>query len=218
MRQDVWPICSAYALVGLSFGAIASAHGVPGWVVPALSFLVFGGSAQFAALGIVMAGGGALAAVLAGLVINARLIAHSLAMRDRIGRGWPALWRGHLLTDVNTALALRFDDESDRQAIYDGSGWRLFAVWVISAIAGQWLAGWIGDTRALGLDAVLPAILLALIRPQLADPVTRRCALAGGVLALIVWPVVPPGVPVLIALSGCLLAWPTGKPDRAARP
>ena len=34
LRREVGPICVAYTLVGLSFGAMTTAAAVPGWVAP----------------------------------------------------------------------------------------------------------------------------------------------------------------------------------------
>lgn len=73
--------------------------------------------------------------------------------------------------------------------------------------AGGALAGGaIGDTGTFGLDAAFPAVLLALVLPALRkDSGVRRAALAGAVVALAATPVVPAGVPVLLALAGLLV-------------
>ena len=57
----------------MSFGATAVAGGLPGWLPVAMSLLVFAGGAQFAAVGVVLAGGSPVAAVAAGALLNTRL-------------------------------------------------------------------------------------------------------------------------------------------------
>jgi predicted branched-subunit amino acid permease len=63
-------------------------------------------------------------------------------------------------------------------------------------------------------------VILALVVPALRDPPTRRAALAGAAVALAATPFLPPGLPVLLALSGLLLlihrrpAQLTERPDR----
>ena len=62
------------------------------------------------------------------------------------------------------------------------------------------------STGGFGLDAVFPAVLLALVLPTLAHRGTRYAALAGAVIAVATTPFLPPGVPVLLALAGLVLA------------
>jgi predicted branched-subunit amino acid permease len=59
--RDIAFVCLADGVVGASFGAIAVSGGQAAWVPMAMSLLVFAGGAQFAALGIVLAGGNPLA-------------------------------------------------------------------------------------------------------------------------------------------------------------
>ena len=124
--REVGPVCVAYALVGLSFGAITVSAGIPGWVAPLMSATVFAGSAQFAAVGIMLGGGGVLAAMVAGWVINARMLAYGLSIRHTLGRGtWRRLVGAHLITDVNTALVLaepKADSGSERARAVLGRG------------------------------------------------------------------------------------------------
>ncbi|MFC7640090.1 AzlC family ABC transporter permease [Streptosporangium lutulentum] len=64
-RRDIALICLANAIVGASFGAIAVSGGIQPWVPITMSLLVFAGSAQFAAVGVVLSGGSPVAAVVA---------------------------------------------------------------------------------------------------------------------------------------------------------
>jgi len=45
-------------------------------------------------------------------------------------------------------------------------------------------------------------VLLALVLPSLRDAATRRAALVGAAIALVTSPVLPAGLPVLLALIG----------------
>ena len=55
---------------------------------------------------------------------------------------------------------------------------------------------------ALGLDAAFPAILIALVMPALRDGATRTAAVVGAAIAVAAATVLPPGIPVLLALAG----------------
>ncbi len=205
LLRDVAPVCVAYTLVGLSFGAIATSSGVPLGVPIALSLLVFAGSAQFAAVGIVLAGGSVAAAIVTGLMINARLMAYGFAVRDALGHSW---WRrllsAHLMTDVNTAIAMQQDQPEHRRALFWQSGMAIFIVWNLAVATGGLAGRHIGDADAFGLDAALPAILFALICPNLKDSATQRACILGSVIAVATMPVLPPGLPVVSSVLGLI--------------
>jgi len=77
-------VCLADAIVGASFGAITVSGGLPAWVPVVMSLLVFAGGAQFAAAAVMIAGGSPVAAVIAGLVLNARLLPYGFTVSDAI--------------------------------------------------------------------------------------------------------------------------------------
>ncbi|MFB6893188.1 AzlC family ABC transporter permease [Kitasatospora sp. NPDC056327] len=212
--RDIALVCLADALVGASFGAVSVSGGLPLWLPVALSVLVFAGGAQFAAVGIVLTGGGPLAAVVTGLVLNARLLPFGFTVADALdGPRWRRLLGAHLLTDESTAFTLLQSDPRRRRAVYWVCGLALFVVWNVAVLAGAAAGGLIGDTDALGLDAAFPAVLLALVLPSLADRRTRAAALAGAAVAVAATPFVPAGLPVLLALAGLLFAALPARPS-----
>ena len=85
LLRDVGLVCLADGIVGVSFGATSIGGGLPWWVPVALSLLVFAGGSQIAAVGVVLAGGSPLAAVLAGAVLNTRLLPYGFAVADVVG-------------------------------------------------------------------------------------------------------------------------------------
>ncbi|MFF9283492.1 AzlC family ABC transporter permease [Streptomyces griseosporeus] len=197
----------ASGIVGVSFGAIAVAGGLPVWVPVVMSLVVYAGSAQFSAVGILLAGGGPLAAAATGLLLNTRTAAFSLAVADVLGRGRAARLLGaHLVTDETVAFALAQSDPARRRTAFWVSGLGLFAVWNAGVLCGALAGSALGDTGTYGLDAAFPAVLVALVLPALrSDAAVRRSALLGAALALAVTPYVPAGVPVLLALAGLVL-------------
>src|SRR4051812_49502062 len=74
---------------GISFGVLAQP--VMGSVAPVLmSLIVFSGAAQFAALTVLTAGGGAGAAVAGGMLVDGRRVPVGLAVGPVLTRGPPA--------------------------------------------------------------------------------------------------------------------------------
>ncbi|MFE7644508.1 AzlC family ABC transporter permease [Streptomyces phaeoluteigriseus] len=197
----------ASGVVGVSFGAISVAGGLPVWVPVAMSVLVYAGSAQFSAVGVLLAGGGPFAAAATGLLLNTRTAAFGLAVADLLGPGRAARFLGaHLVTDETVAFALAQPDPARRRAAFWISGLGLFVVWNLGVLAGALAGGALGDTAAYGLDAAFPAVLVALVLPALRrDARLRRSAALGAALALALTPAVPAGVPVLLALAGLFL-------------
>lgn len=206
LLRSVALLGAASSLVGVTFGAIAVAEGLPGWMPVLLSLLVFAGAAQFLFVGIVAAGGDPLAAVLAGLLVNLRLVPLGMAVGDLLGPGWLRRAIGaHLLVDETAAFALAQDDPRNRRVAYWASAGALVVCWNAGVLVGVLGGAVVTDPAALGLDAAFPAVLLALVLPALRDPGTRRQALVGAGLATGTGLVLPAGVPVLVALTALLL-------------
>ncbi|MFF0204162.1 AzlC family ABC transporter permease [Streptomyces sp. NPDC005017] len=207
LLRDVALVCLAGGIVGVSFGAIAVAGGLPVWVPVVMSLVVYAGSAQFSAVGVLLAGGGPIAAAATGLLLNTRTAAFGLAVAPVIGPGRLARLAGaHLVTDETVAFALAQQDPARRRAAFWLSGIALFAVWNAGVAVGALAGSALGDTARYGLDAAFPAVLVALVLPALrGDAGLRRAALPGAALALAATPFVPAGVPVLLALAGLAL-------------
>ncbi|MEU0006613.1 AzlC family ABC transporter permease [Streptomyces sp. NPDC006314] len=207
LLRDSSLVWLASGIVGVSFGAVSVAGGLPVWVPVLMSLVVYAGSAQFSAVGVLLAGGGPVAAAATGLLLNTRTAAFSLAVAEIIGTGRATRFLGaHLVTDETVAFALAQPDLARQRRAFWISGLGLFAVWNIGVLAGALAGSALGDTARYGLDAAFPAVLVALVLPALrADATVRRCALLGAALALAATPAVPAGVPVLLALAGLFL-------------
>lgn len=216
LLRDIVLVSLAVGVVGVSFGAIAVSGGQPAWVPLAMSLAVFAGGAQFAALYIVLGGGGPAAAVLAGLVLNARLLPFGFAIGDVLDLPWPARLAGsHLVVDESVAFAMAQRDPGRRRAAFLACGAMLFVAWNVGTVAGVLAGRAVGNPRPLGLDAASPMVLLALVLPTLREPRARRAAIAGAAIALAATPFLPGGLPVLLALLGVAAAGRPGRPGRS---
>ncbi|MET0771007.1 MAG: branched-chain amino acid ABC transporter permease, partial [Solirubrobacteraceae bacterium] len=96
-----------------------------------------------------------------------------------------------------------------------GAGLVLLVAWTVGTIAGVFGGSALGDPATYGFDAMFPALFLALLVGQLGDGRARAAALAGALIALILTPVAPPGVPIIAAAAGALIAL---KPPKEATP
>jgi predicted branched-subunit amino acid permease len=216
--RSVLAVATAVFVVGASFGAIAAAAQVRLLETMAMSVFVFAGGAQFLAVGVVSAGGSAVAAVLAGLLLNARHLPFGLAIGDVIGRR--PLHRAvgsHLIVDESVAFALSQADPGRQRRAYWLAGSALFVSWNIGTVLGFVAGASVGDPATFGIDAAFPAGLLALLWPSLRQRPELRVAVASGALALATTPFLPPGLPVLVALLGLAAALPVPRQLPAKR-
>lgn len=200
--RDIAVVCLAVGVIGLSYGATAVAAGLPVWLPIVLAVLVVAASSEFLFVGIIAAGGSPVAAVLAGLLVNARHLPFGLGLPDVVGSGWRRALGTHLMNDESVVFALSHKDVARGRAAYWTCGLGILVCWPLGAALGALLGTVVHDTDALGLDAMFPAVLLALVLPALRDRDKRSAALAGAAIALAATPLLPAGMPVLLALAG----------------
>lgn len=194
------------ALIGMSFGVLARTSGLSLAMTCAMSLLIFAGGAQFLAIATIAAGGTPLAAVVGGIVLNARHLPYGLAVAPLLrGPLSKRVLSSQIVLDESTALALAQPTaELGRLAFYT-CGCALFAAWNLGTLIGALAGGAIGDPATLGLDAAFPASMLALLAPMLRRRDVRAAALAGAAIALAATPFSAPGVPILLAAAGALV-------------
>lgn len=226
--RDVGLVCLADGIVGVSFGATSVGGHLAWWVPVAMSLLVFAGGSQIAAVGVVLGGGSPVAAVLAGAVLNTRLLPYGFAVADVVGppnrsdaagaaarggaiaavRRWLVRMLGtQIITDESVAFALRQQSPERRRSAFWACGVALFVLWNLSVLLGVALGSVVRDTNAFGLDATFPAVMLALALPTLISRPTRLAAGTGAVIAVALTPVLPAGLPLLASLGGLATRW-----------
>ncbi|MEU1549382.1 AzlC family ABC transporter permease [Nocardia sp. NPDC005745] len=215
VMAGIGAVCLAVGVMGVSYGATAVAAGLPIWLPILLGCVVLAGSSEFLFIGIVAAGGSPIAAVLAGLLVNARHVPYGLSVPDAVGTGWRRSLGVHLMNDESVAMTIAQPDARRRRAAYWLTGAGVLLAWPGGAAIGALIGSVIPDTSAFGLDAVFPAVLLALVLPALRDRTTLAAVGAGTAIALACAPFLPTGLPVLLALCGVLVA-ARGKPEQSA--
>ena len=202
IRRAIVLMCLSVGMIGISYGASAVAAGFPVWLPVATASLVVAGSSEFLFVGIIAGGGNPFAAAFAGLLVNARHVPYGLALPDVLGSGWRRALGTHVMNDESVVFALSQPDPERQRGTYWISGLGVLLCWPVGALLGAEAATFVHNTDAFGLDAMFPAVILALILPALKDKTTRHAALAGSVVALAVFAFTPAGLPELLALAG----------------
>ena len=199
------PIAVAAGVVGVSFGVLAEpVMGAAAAI--AMSALVFAGAAQFAALSVLAAGGGAVPAILAGVLLNLRFLPMGVAVAPWLRGG--VLRRsgyGATINDASWALSSRGEGRFD-PAVMLGATIPQYPMWVLGTALGALGGELIGDPEDYGLDAVFPAFVLGLLLEEMRTRAGRAAALGGAAIALALIPFAPPGIPVLAAAVAAVLA------------
>jgi len=201
--RDALALAVAVGVVGVSFGALAAAAGVPLLLTMAMSLLVLAGGAQFLAVAVVAAGGGPVAAVAGGLLLNVRHLPFGLAVANVVGDRWPARVLGaHILIDEVVAFARARGSGVRARRAYWTSGILLATFWNAGTLLGFVAGSAVPDPGVFGVDAAYPAALLALLLPSLRRPDARRVGLTSALIAVVATPFLAPGLPVLVGLLG----------------
>lgn len=203
-------VCLAVGVIGVSYGATAVTSHLPAWLPLMLSVLVLAGGSEFLFVGILATGGGLVAAVLSGLLVNARHLPYGLSLPDVLGTGWRRLIGTHVMNDEAVAMAMSESDRERSRAKYWLSGLGVLLCWPLGALLGVGIGSAVPNPNEFGLDAVFPAVLIALALPALRDRDTRRAALAGAAVAAASTPFLPSGLPELLALPAAFLALSAG--------
>jgi 4-azaleucine resistance transporter AzlC len=198
------PAAIATIPVGISFGVLAApVLGTVGAIV--MSFVVYAGSAQFASVSTLAAGGTAGASVLAGLLMNARFLPMGIAAAPAFKGGrLRRAAEGQMVVDAAWAIASDGRGHFNRELLIGASFAQGLAWWTGTAI-GALGGSLLGDPKDLGLDAVFPAFFLALLVAELR---TGRAIVAAAIaitLALLLVPHVPAGLPIVAASVAALL-------------
>lgn len=192
-------------MLAVSFGVLARETGFSPVGAIVMSAIVFAGSAQFAAISIIAAGGGLGAAIGAAALMNARFLPMGIALAPSLpGSAVSRAAQGQTVVDASWAMAGRGDGRFDRHFLFGASAVQ-YVTWLSGTALGSFGGGALGDPRDLGLDAIFPAFFLALLLPELRDPRARAAAVVGALIALALVPLAPPGVPVLAASAAALV-------------
>lgn len=198
-------------LYGAAFGAASISAGLDLLQTVALSSILFSGASQFAIVGVIGSGGGAIAAILASALLGIRNGFYALRMAPLLEvQGLRRLIAAHITIDEATAVALAQDQE-DRNLVRKGfwfTGIGVFVFWNLFTIVGALSASILEDPSKWGLDSAVPAAFLALLWPQLTSSRLRIIALLAMVMALALSPFLAAGLPIIsVVLIALIAGW-----------
>ena len=199
------PLAVAVVAFGASFGILARDAGMGVAAPIVMSLTTFAGSAQFAVASVLDDGGALAAAIAAAILLNLRYLAIGVSVAPSLrGSGARRLAEAQLAVDESWAIAQR-EGRVDRGRLI-GAGLVLMVAWCGGTVGGVLGGSALGDPEDYGLDAMFPALFLALLVGQLDSRRARVAAVLGALIALALTPLVPPGVPIVAAALGAVAA------------
>jgi 4-azaleucine resistance transporter AzlC len=143
-----------YIPVGFAYGVLADKAGVGSLGILLMSVLVYAGSAQLIAVGLIQAAAAPLSIVLTTFVVNLRHLLMTAALAPKLS-GFSRLQKALFAYEVTDETFAVHADRFARAGVDKGS------------LLGMLGGGLIRDVRPLGLDYALPAMFIALLAARL---------------------------------------------------
>jgi len=194
--------------LGITLQVLLIDTGTSAWRAAIASSVIFSATSQFAYLAVVDGGGSELAAIVAGAIVATRFGILAVTLGRRLPQ--VALWRRTAAIvnafDPNVAIAV----QQPTPAGVEREFWRTTAAmmlgWFAGIAVGTLLGDVLGDTQRLGLDAIFPAALLAILGNLLRSEEGRIAGIAGGLICLALLPIAPAGLPIILSVVGVAIA------------
>lgn len=209
--RDSLAVAIPVGTYGAAFGAAAIGSGFSVLQTCLLSLLLFSGASQFAVVGVMGAGGSPLSAIATGSLLGLRNGLYGLRMAPVLSlQGFKKIIGAQITIDESTGVALNQESRGLNASRYGfwATGIGVYFFWNLFTLIGALGAKSIGDPSAWGLDAAVPAAFLGLVWPRLIDAKSKFVGIAAAVLALVLIPITPAGVPIIAtALLAIVFGW-----------
>lgn len=169
--KDCVPTLLGYLSIGFAAGVVGNTSGMSVTEIALMSALLYAGSGQFIAAGMIAASSPSSAIIFTIFFINLRHLLLSAAVAPHFQglSSWRNLLIGSQLTDETFGVAMNHVASGKTL----GYRWMLglnitaYLNWLLATIAGGLLGKWIPHPEVYGLDFALPAMFIGLLVLQL---------------------------------------------------
>jgi 4-azaleucine resistance transporter AzlC len=169
--RDIFPLVVGAAPFGVIFGTLAQSSGLSFWGAMGFSAIVFAGSAQFVALGLLAAGTAVPLIILTTLVVNLRHLLYSASLVPHVRHlspGWK-LMIGFWLTDESFAASINryqaLDTSPYKHWHYLGAALTMYLNWQIWTLVGLTVGQMLPQANRWGLDFAMVATFIGMVVP-----------------------------------------------------
>jgi len=189
--RDTAPLLLGAAPFGLIYGTLAVASGLSAAAAIAMSLIVFAGSAQFIAVGLLAVGTPVLIIIATTFIVNLRHMLYSATLLPHL-KHLPQRWLAplaFLLTDETFAVTVHRvhkEDGSPYKHWYQlGSSIAMYINWQVWCLLGLLLGDRIPDAASWGLDVAMPIAFIGMTIPYVRNVPMGVCVLTAGTSGLL---------------------------------
>lgn len=165
--QDAIPTALGYISIGIAFGVVASSAGLSALEVGLMSLLIYGGSAQFAMVAMIVSGADLLTITLTVFLVNLRNMLMSLHATTIFTKTsfLQNILMATLITDESYGVLLgeHVHNKSITAAWMHGNNLIGYTAWFLSTVIGTLMGKLIPNPQVLGLDFALIAMFIGLL-------------------------------------------------------
>jgi 4-azaleucine resistance transporter AzlC len=169
--KDCVPTLLGYLSIGFAAGVVQKTAGLSIAEITLMSLLLYAGSGQFIASGMIAASNPVSAIIFTIFFVNLRhlLLSAALAPYFRHLSPWKNMVIGAQLTDETFGVAINQLSNKEFASYKWMLGLNITAYlnWLIANIAGGVFGKWIPNPEAFGLDFALPAMFIGLLVLQI---------------------------------------------------
>ncbi|WP_339287712.1 AzlC family ABC transporter permease [Paenibacillus sp. FSL E2-0201] len=188
--KDCIPTLLGYLSIGLAAGVVQKTAGLSIAEIALISLILYAGSAQFIAAGMIAVSSSPAAIIITIFIVNLRHILLSAALSPYFRHLTPLrnMLVGSLLTDETFGVAINqtLNKERISEQWMHGLNITAYLNWFLANIAGAFLAQWISDPDQFGLQFALPAMFIGILVISMMDRKKIRLDLVVAILAVII--------------------------------
>jgi len=196
------PIILGYLPLGFALGVLAYQVGLHPLEVGIMSLLVFAGSGQFIAVGLLSGGAGPLEIIMTTFLVNLRHLLMGAALSPHLERfrRWLLWVIGFEITDETFAVAIgHYQDHEAAEAFHLGLNISAHLGWIAGTVMGAIFGNLIPHPELWGLNFALPAMFIALLVGQLQNMATAVVAVLAAALSLLFYTYLPGNWNIILA-------------------
>lgn len=187
--KDCIPTLLGYLSIGFAAGVIEMTAGLSMAEIALLSLILYAGSAQFIAAGMLASNGSAAAIIFTIFFVNLRHLLLSAAVSPYFRHLTPLknMWIGSLLTDESFGVAMTraIGRKTLSERWMHGLNITAYLNWFAANMAGAYFGRWITNPEQFGLDFALPAMFIGLIVLQLIHRKNRKLHINVAIIAVV---------------------------------
>jgi predicted branched-subunit amino acid permease len=211
--RDMAGLATGLAAWGLMTGVAMVKSGMSVVEALAMTFLVYAGSSQLAAIPLIVAAAPAWVILATGFCVNLRFVVFSLHLRPYLMHmpRWRRLVNGYFTADLSYALfTRRFPkpgatpaEQHQQQAYLAGNYFVTWISWIVASVAGIVLGNLIPSAWGLGFAGVL--CLVGILCSLANTPLRRLSAVLAGAAAVAAYSL-PLKLNIVVAIAVAVMA------------